>query len=286
MKKGVIFWIILIFVGSMNVWSMEEAKNLSVPNLANELNATSSHRQMMPSHGGRKRMATGIEGKRLTFGFNLGGGVSMLDASSREKTIFGAKFNIFIYGLIPNTKTFAIGFEGGAIVLFANQEKFRNSLESTSRNRKLSEDQTPMGSVGNWILPTAQISFMGNFHPIQRFNVQVKANFGGVCALVPRYNADYSIIETNSEGSKQTSHYQYRYQEGIQPGFSTTLGAKMLYALNACSEIGFGLDWTYMRFQYTKIQMHPADVKGKPVKTSVVSQFGFLDLHIGFAFNF
>jgi hypothetical protein len=243
-------------------------------------------RPMMPSHGGRERMAQGIEGKKVTFGFDIGAGVSMLDAASREKAPFGGKFNVFVYGLLPHTKTFAIGFEGGAILMFANSQKFRETLVATGRDRTPTVNQSVMGSVGDWLIPTAQISFMGNFHPLQRFNVQVKVNIGGALAIVPRYNADYVIENMLSDGSYELVRTKYRYETGMRPGISATIGTKMLYALGAHSEFGAGIDWTYIRFNYTKMQMLPLSEANTPTVTSVLSQFGFLDLHIGFAFNF
>jgi len=235
----------------------------------------------VPSHGGRPNMALGIEGRKVNFGFSLGGSLALMNAMDREKANFGGRGTFFIHGIIPKTQTFAVGFEGGVTYLLASEKKFKETLTASTRDGGLAIDKEAQVSVGNWMLPTAQLSFMGNFHPAQRFNIQIKGNIGAVLAMVPKYAAAYHIKEIQSDGSYAEVEKNFVYNNDIAIGAAATIGTKLLYALSAHAEFGVGLDWTYMRFSYGKGWTSP-EIKAEKVLT----QFGLFDLHIGFAFNF
>ena len=236
----------------------------------------------LPPRGGRQNMPNGIEGHKINFGFDLGGSLAMIDALNREKSYFGAKGTIFIHAIIPKTNTFAIGFEGGATYLMANEAKYKETLIASSRDGALATDKEAKVTVGNWLLPTAQVSFVGNFHPAPRFNIQLKGNLGAVLAMTPKYEAEYYVKEIQNDGSYAESKYHFLYNNSMAIGLSATVGTKLLYALSAHSEFTAGLDWTYMRFSYEKGYVSP--IAGKVNKE--LTQFGIFDLHIGFAFSF
>ena len=234
-----------------------------------------------PKRGGRLQLSQGIEGKKVNFGFNLGGGVTMMDALSREAAPYGVKGTLFAHYLIPRTQTLGIGLEIGTFYLFANQEKFIKNVSATTRNGKPSTDFATKAIVNNWLLPVGQVSVMGNFHPIQRFNIQLKANVGVVVPIIPIYNGEYEIQEISSTGFYEKVRYSFAYDSKMNAGLSGAVGMKLLYALNHYAELGVGVDWSYLRFSYFKKQTLP-----KPQIDKIVTQMGILDLHIGMAFSF
>jgi len=239
------------------------------------------HPTTVPSHGGRENMAQGIEGHRINWGFDLGGSLALMNALNREKAFIGGKGALFIHGILPNTRTFAMGFEGGFTYLLANEQKFKETLTAFTRDGSLATEKQAQVKVGNWMLPTAQLSFMGNFHPIQRFNIQIKGNVGIVAAMIPKYEAEYYVKDIQSNGEYAEFKNHFVYDNKIVIGPAVTIGTKLLYAINRHTEFGIGLDWTYMRFSYAKGWVSPAiDI------TKQLTEFGIFDLHVGFAFSF
>jgi hypothetical protein len=241
----------------------------------------SSYRSVLPPHGGRLKMPDGIEGHKINFGFSLGGSIALIDALNKEKAFIGGRGTVFIHAIIPNTKTFAIGFEGGLTCLLANSTKYKETLMASTRDGVLATSKEAQVSVGNWMLPTAQVSFVGNFHPAQRFNVQIKGNIGVVLAMVPGYNGEYYVKEIQSDGTYVENKYAFLYNNDFKIGFSATVGTKLLYALTNHVELGAGLDWSYFRFSYERGWTSP-EIKITPELT----QFGVFDLHVGLAFSF
>ena len=235
----------------------------------------------LPPRGGRTQIPDGIEGHVVNFGFSLGGSLALMDALNREKATIGARGTVFVHALIPRTKTLGIGFEGGVTYLLANPVKYKESLMASTRDGVLATSSEPTVQVANWMLPTAQLSFIGNFHPAQRFNIQIKGNIGVVLAMVPRYEAKYYIKDIQSNGIYSESLFHYVYGGGMKIGASATIGTKLLYAITNHTEFGVGLDWSYYRFSYEKGWIAP-EIKVTPE----IAQFGIFDLHIGFAFSF
>ncbi len=235
----------------------------------------------LPPRGGRSKMATGIEGRIINFGFDLGGSFGLMDALSREKAFVGAKGSVFVHAIIPNTRTLAIGLEGGFTYLLANEQKYKETLTASTRDGATATSKEAQVTVGNWMLPTAQVSFMGNFHPAQRFNIQVKGNIGVVLAMVPKYEAEYYVKDIQSDGTYAEIQYHYVYNNDLVIGLSATIGTKLLYALTNHMEFGIGLDWSYLRFSYEKGWVSP-EIK----VTKELTQFGVFDLHVGLAFSF
>jgi hypothetical protein len=235
----------------------------------------------LPPRGGRTKMPDGIEGHKINFGFSLGGSLALIDALNREKASVGGRGTVFIHAIIPNTKTFAVGFEGGVTYLLANQAKYKETLVASTRDGSLATSKEAQVTVANWMLPTAQISFVGNFHPAHRFNVQLKGNIGAVLAMVPRYSGEYYIKDIQSDGTYVESKRAFLYGNDTKVGISATVGTKLLYAITNHVEFGAGLDWSYFRFSYEKGWTSP-EIKITPELT----QFGIFDLHFGFAFSF
>ena len=234
----------------------------------------------IPKHGGRLQLYQGIEGKKVNFGFNLGGGVTMMDALNREYAPYGAKASLFVHYLVPRTQTLGIGLELGAFYLLANQDKFTQSLVATTRDGSPSTDFATKATVGNWLLPVGQVSIMGNFHPVQRFNLQLKVNLGVVAPMMPIYSGEYEIQKIR-DGIYEKVRYAFSYDSKMNIGFSGTVGMKMLYAISHSTELGVGVDWSYLRFSYFKKETAPL-----PNIEKVLTQMGVLDLHVGLAFSF
>jgi hypothetical protein len=236
----------------------------------------------IPKHGGRLQLAQGIEGKEVNFGFNLGGAVTMMDALNREAAPYGAKGSLFVHYLVPRTKTLGIGLEMGAFYLLANQDKFIKNITPTLRDGEPASKNPTTATVGNWLLPVGQVSVMGNFHPVQRFNVQLKVNLGVVAPMLPAYAGEY----WNKEFLASTQEYVeakhvFSYETEMNIGLSGAVGMKLLYALNRYAEFGVGADWSYLRFSYFKKETSPL-----PIVEKVITQMGIFDLHVGFAFSF
>lgn len=276
MKRiGVIFFVFLL-------WTISAyADNNSSEYGFIDLNGPRGKTVQLPEHGGWLNRANGIEGRKVTLGFQLGGVLSMMDATKKEACNFGGRANIFVYGIIPKTKTFAIGIDLGALYLMASQEKYAQKLMASQRDGSLDPENNTVVEVGNWLIPTAMVSFMGNFHPMQRFNIQIKLNLGAMMALVPEYSASYIQKDIQTDGSYTQVKYQYGYESGMKFGFAAALGTDLLYALSSHSEFKVGIDWTFLRFAYNQVWVSPT-IK----QTKELSQFGIFDLHAGFAFNF
>jgi hypothetical protein len=235
-----------------------------------------------PKSGGRLQLAQGIEGKKINWGFNLGGGVTMMDALNREAAPYGAKASLFIHFLVPQTKTFGIGLELGGFYLLANQAKYTEFLTATTRNGEPNSLHETKITVDAWILPVGQVSFMGNFHPVQRFNIQLKANLGAVVPMIPAYKGEYGIKDIGANDENIDTKYVFAYDPKMNVGLSAAVGMKLLYALNHTTEFGVGVDWSYLRFSYIKKYTEPA----LKIPEQIPTQMGMLDLHVGFAFSF
>lgn len=235
----------------------------------------------IPRHGGRLQLAQGIEGKNVNFGFNLGGGITMMDALNREAAPYAAKGSLFVHYLIPRTKTLCVGLELGTFYLFANQEKYVKNLTATTRKGAPTTEHPSTARVNNWLLPVGQASIMGNFHPVQRFNIQLKANLGAVIPIIPTYSGEYWNKSIQPNGEYQELKYTFSYDSKMNVGVSASIGMKLLYALNHYTEFGVGVDWSYLRFSYFKKWIDPM-----PKITKEITEMGVLDLHVGFAFSF
>jgi len=235
----------------------------------------------IPRHGGRLQLAQGIEGKKVNFGFNLGGGVTMMHALNREAAPYGAKASLFVHFLVPNTKTFGVGLELGSFYLLASQKKFTESLTATTRNGDRNSEHEVKVTVANWLLPVGQVSFMGNFHPAQRFNIQIKANLGAVVPMVPTYTGEYGIKDFLPSGEQVDVKYIFSYDPKMKVGLSASVGTKLLIALNHTTEFGVGVDWSYLRFSYFKKYSSPS-----PQIEQVLTQMVMLDAPVVFAFSF
>ena len=272
----------LIFSFSVQVVAENSGISKKKPKNTTQCKSKPAFTKKLLPYGGRENLALGIEGRKINLGFDLGGSIALMDALNREKAIIGGKGAFFIHGIIPKTRTFAIGFEGGFTYLLANEQKYKETLTASTRDGALATDKQSHVKVQNWMLPTAQLSFMGNFHPVQRFNVQIKGNVGVVAAMVPRYEAKYYIkdIQSNGEYAEFENHFIYD-NTSIAIGAAVTIGTKLLYAISKHTEFGVGLDWTYMRFSYAKGWVSP-----KIDITKQLTEFGIFDLHIGFAFSF
>lgn len=236
----------------------------------------------IPKHGGRLVLAQGIEGKKVNFGFNLGVGVTMMDALNREAAPYGAKGSLFIHFLVPNTNTLGIGLELGSFYLLASQKKYTEFITATTRNGEQNSNYETKVTVGGWLLPVAQVSFMGNFHPVQRFNIQLKANLGTIVPMIPAYKGEYGIKEIGHNDELIDQRYVFSYDPKMKVGLSATVGMKLLYAINHTTEFGVGVDWSYLRFSYFKKYTEPA----LKMPEQTLTQMGVLDLHVGFAFSF
>jgi len=236
----------------------------------------------IPKHGGRQNLPQGIEGKKINFGFNLGGGVTMGNALNEEAAPYGAKASLFVHFLVPNTKTFGVGLELGGFYLLTSQSKYIDILTASARNGDLNSEHKVTATVGSWILPVGQVSFMGNFHPAQRFNIQLKANLGAVVPMVPACKGEYGNKDILPSGEIVDAHYVFTYDPKMKVGLSAAVGTKLLIALNHTTEFGVGVDWSYLRFSYFKKYTEPA----MKMPEKVLTQMGVLDLHVGFAFSF
>ena len=233
----------------------------------------------VPSHGGFTNRANGIEGKKVFFGFQAGGALAHMDATHKEANTFGVCGNLFVYGVFAKPQTFAMGADLGVFYLFTSKDKYTRLL--TSSNRDGSEGTAPEISVNNWMIPTAQISFLGNFHPLQRFNIQIKLTMGMAIAMIPGNNATYFQKEVQADGSYLEAKYKYADTKGMKFGFVGGIGTDLLYALSCHSELKAGIDWSYVRFTYERNWELPV-----AKTTKQLTQFGIFDIHIGFAFNF
>lgn len=244
--------------------------------------------------GGIRTYPEGIADKNSNMGFTLGGGLALMDALNKQKCPYGGTVSLFMHGVIENTNTLAIGAEIKGFYLLANQEKYRSQFEVN--NIKKESLITPTAKVGNWMLGTVQLSVMGNFNPRPRFNIQIKANVGPLVTMLPIYETKYQIKEVQSDGTYKISTYEYKYQPKIADklslGLAFTVGTDMLYAITKHTEFKAGIDWSYLRFNYTEVGVRKIETQGvelpalKPIENKQVAQFGVFDIHVGFAFSF
>jgi hypothetical protein len=204
-----------------------------------------------------------------------------MDALKTEKAFFGASGTFFVHAVLPNTQTFAVGIEGGVTYLLANEEKYRESFVVATRDGSAASNMPPTVSVANWMLPTAQVSFLGNFNPAQRMNIQIKGNVGVVLAMIPKYEGKYYIREAALDGTYYDNEFHFLYNNDMDIGLSATVGTKFLYAIAPFAEFSLGLDFSYLRFSYEKGWVSP-EVK----IDRELCQFGLMTLHIGLAFSF
>ncbi|NLE62580.1 MAG: hypothetical protein GX612_01900 [Bacteroidales bacterium] len=244
--------------------------------------------------GGIRTYPEGIADKNINMGFTLGGGLALMDALNKQKCPYGGTVSLFMHGIIENTNTVAIGAEIKGFYLLANEEKYKSQFEVN--NIKTESLMPPDAKVGNWILGTAQLSVMGNFNPRPRFNIQIKANAGPLVTMLPAYETKYQIKEVQSDGTYKISTYDYKYQAKIADklslGLAFTVGTDMLFAITKHTEFKAGIDWSYLRFNYTEVGVRQIKTEGielpelKPIENKQVAQFGVFDIHVGFAFSF
>ena len=240
--------------------------------------------------GGNKTYPQGIANKKINVGFTLGGDLALMSALNVEKCPVGGNFSLFMHGVLKNTNTLAIGAEIKGFYLLSNKNNFADEYTVTG-----SDVNPPSVKVGNWIVATPQLSIMGNFNPLPRFNIQLKANAGPLVALVPVYEATYQFKERQFDGTFKTTNYYFKYAAPISKtmsiGAALTFGTDMLYALTKNIEFKAGVDWSYLRFNYNKLWTEKVDYTSyvappKIYETKEVAQFGVFDLHVGLAFSF
>ncbi|OQA90867.1 MAG: hypothetical protein BWY27_00741 [Bacteroidetes bacterium ADurb.Bin234] len=244
--------------------------------------------------GGIRTYPEGIADKNINMGFTLGGGLALMDALNKQKCPYGGTVSLFMHGVLENTNTVAVGAEIKGFYLLANNDKYTKQFEVN--NIKKESLITPTTKVGNWLLGSVQLSVMGNFNPRPRFNIQIKANAGPLVAMVPVYETKYQIKEVQSDGTYKISTYDYKYQAKIADklslGLAFTVGTDMLFAITKHTEFKAGIDWSYLRFNYTEVGVRQIKTEGielpelKPIENKQVAQFGVFDIHVGFAFSF
>jgi hypothetical protein len=240
--------------------------------------------------GGKMTYPRGIADKKINFGITLGGDIALMSALSDEQCPLGGNLSLFIHGVKKNTNTIAMGAEIKGFYLLADAEKFANEFKVTG-----TDVAAPKVKVGNWILGATQFSFLANFNPLPRFNIQLKANVGPLIAIVPKYEATYQYKERQFDGTYKTTTYTFNYagqlSKTMSIGGAFTVGSDMLYALTKNMEFKVGLDWSYLRFNYSKLYQEKIDyvsyIKNvDPYIEKGVAQFGVFDIHLGFAFSF
>ncbi|MDD3280353.1 MAG: hypothetical protein PHC83_02155 [Bacteroidales bacterium] len=240
--------------------------------------------------GGVMTYPRGIADKDINFGFTVGGDIALMSALNVEKCPYGGNFSLFMHGILENTNTVALGAEIKGFYLLGNQEKL------ISEFRVPGSEVEPIVKVGNWILGAVQFSVVGNFNPMPRFNLQLKVNAGPLVAVVPPYEINYQFKERQTDGTYRTTIYDYKYEAPISQSMSIggalTVGMDVLYALSKNTEFKAGVDWSYLRFNYSRIGIKkivqdaveiPEEI---PILTKEVAQFGVFDIHLGFAFSF
>ncbi len=240
--------------------------------------------------GGITTYPRGIADKKINFGFTIGGDLALMTALNVEKCPVGGNFSMFMHSVLKNTNTLALGAEVKGFYLLANKEDLTNEFIVPG-----SDVDAPTVKVGNWIVGAVQFSVLGNFNPLPRFNIQLKANLGPLIAVVPNYEATYQFKERQYDGAYKTTSYHFVYQAPISKtlaiGGALTVGTDMLYALTKNMEFKVGVDWSYLRFNYSKMWEETIDYESyvqtkDPYITKEVAQFGVFDIHLGFAFSF
>ena len=279
MKREISILFVLLFLFT-NVFYANDSTLMKDYYVSDNLFASKKPKPHIP-RGGRTQIPRGIEGKHVNIGFNVGGTFAFIDALKTEKAFIGGRASIFAHAIIPKTKTLAIGIEGGLTYLLANADKYKETFVAATRDGSSASEKMPEVSVSNWMLPTGQVSFLGNFHPVERINIQIKGNIGVVLAMIPKYETKYYIREAELDGSYIDREYHFVYGNQMKIGLSATVGTKLLFAVAPHTEFGVGLDFSYMRFSYDKAWISP-----KIKSVTELTQFGMLDLHVGFAFSF
>ena len=240
--------------------------------------------------GGIMTYPQGIAAKKFNIGFTLGGDIALMDALEVEKCPFGANFTIFMHGVLKNTNTVALGTEIKGFYFLTNKDKLVKKFSVAGM-----DVNPPEVKVDNWLLTTVQFSVLGNFNPLPRFNLQIKGNIGPLIALVPPYEATYQFKERQFDGTYKTTTHNFKYEASVSNtlsiGVAFTTGMDVLYAITKNTEFKFGLDWSYLRFNYTKIWQDTIDyesyvVNKEPYAVKEIAQFGVFDIHVGFAFSF
>lgn len=239
--------------------------------------------------GGLVTYPQGIDGKKINFGFTLGGDIALMTALSEEKCPLGGNFSLYMHGILKNTNTIALGSEIKGFYLLSNKANYLEKYKIIG-----SDVPDPEVKVGNWILGAVQFSVLGNFNPLPRFNVQLKANAGPLVAVVPTNTANYRIKQRQNDGTYSVTTYDYTYEAPIAKtlsiGAAFTVGADVLYAITKNVEFKAGLDWSYLRFTYNKIWsekvVYESYEKEKDYISKELVQFGVFDIHVGFSFSF
>lgn len=240
--------------------------------------------------GGIVTYPQGIGDKKINMGFTLGGDIALMSALNVEKCPLGANLSLFMHGVLKNSNTVALGTEIKGFYLLANKDKFTKEFKVIGN-----DVEDPEVKVDNWLITTVQFSVLGNFNPLPRFNLQLKANIGPLVALLPHYEAKYQFKELQYDGTYKTTTHNFKYEAPISNtlsiGGAATLGMDVLYALTKNTELKFGIDWSYLHFNYTKQWEDSIDyesyVENKdPYTTKEIARFGVFDVHLGFAFSF
>ena len=239
--------------------------------------------------GGMPTFPQGIEGKKINFGFTLGGDIALMTALSEEKCPLGGNVSLYMHGILEHTNTIALGSEIKGFYLLSNKANYLEKYKITG-----SDLPDPEVKVGDWIIGAVQFSLLGNFNPRPRFNVQLKANIGPLVAVVPTNEANYQIKQRQNDGTYSITTYDYAYEAPIEKtlslGAAFTIGADVLYALSKNVEFKAGVDWSYLRFTYDKSWSKKVVYETHTVEDAYVSrelaQFGVFDIHFGFSFSF
>lgn len=230
------------------------------------------------SKGGHINYPRGIDNdKSINFGFNLGGCVGTIDALKEEMCSIGGGFDFYMHKILKETNTIALGGELKAFYLMSDNEKYLDYI----RPKSTDSSETATATTANWIAGAIQFSLLANFNATARCNVQLKANAGPCVVMVPENKVVLQVMKQQLDNSVAPTTFEYKYKSGMSIGASATLGADLLYALSAHSEIKCGIDWTYLRFTYEKEYLRP---KTKIIKE--FKQFGIYNFHMGFAFSF
>ena len=236
------------------------------------------------SRGGHLRYPHGLDNnKHINLGYQLGPSLALNDALKEERCALGANLDLYMHFVLKRTHLLAMGPEIKAFYFLSNQDNF-SKYNCPVQEEGLDAHEV---SVGNWIAGSVQFSMLNNFNATARCNIQLKANVGPLVVMVPENHYTYRISEIQLDNSTGVTTKEFKYNGGMSIGGAGTLGADLLYALTANTEIKGGVDWTYMRFSYdrectvTKQGQDPVYSMEK-----VLRQFGVFNFHIGFAHSF
>lgn len=236
------------------------------------------------SRGGHLRYPHGLDNnKSINMGYQLGPSLALNDALKEERCALGANLDLYMHFILKRTHLLAMGPEIKAFYFLSNQNNF------TKYNCPVQEEglEPHDVSVGNWIAGSVQFSMLTNFNATARCNIQLKANAGPLIVMVPENHYTYQISEIQLDNSTGVTVKEFKYNGGMAIGGAGTLGADLLYALTANTEIKGGVDWTYMRFSYDK-ECSVTKQGQDPVYSirKELRQFGVFNFHIGFAHSF